>query len=197
MQEITPRLKLKATIGRFFTEPIARILISLKLNANSVTLLGTIICGISAYFVIKEHFLIAGAIFLCGSILDMFDGTIARLTGTANRFGAYFDSLMDRIGESVLLMGLLIFCINNSDDLGASLCFGALAISLLVSYSRARAEGINVTGDVGLLGRPERVIVISIGLLTGLYTVALIVIIALGSFTILQRFFHVWRATKG
>ena len=93
-------------------------------------------------------------------------------------------------------MGLLIYCTRNGDDFGAYLTFGTLAISLLVSYSRARAEGIKVEGDVGLLGRPERVIVLTLGLLTGLYAHALVIIIALGALTIAQRFFHVWRATR-
>ena len=196
MKKITPRIKMKSTIARFFTEPIAKMLIFFRLNANLITFLGTVICITSAYFVTEGKFITAGLIFFGGSILDLFDGAVARLSGTASRFGAYFDSLMDRIGESVLLMGLLIYCTRNGDDFGAYLTFGTLAISLLVSYSRARAEGIKVEGDVGLLGRPERVIVLTLGLLTGLYAYALDIIIDLGALTIAQRFFHVWRATR-
>ena len=103
---------------------------------------------------------------------------------------------MDRVGEASLLFGLLVFYVRDGHELGAYLAFAAAIASMLVSYSRARAEGLDIEGDVGFLGRPERVVVLSVGLLAGYPLAALGVITALGFYTVAQRFAHVSRSTR-
>ena len=193
---VAPRLQIKELTARYLSDPVARFLITLHISANAITIAGTVITAVSAYFAADGRFFIAGLIFLGGSSLDLFDGAVARLTGTASRFGAFLDSLMDRVGEAALLFGLLAYYVRDGHELGAYLAFAAAIASLLVSYSRARAEGLGVEGDVGLLGRPERVIVLSVGLLAGYPLPALGVITVLGLFTVAQRFAHVSRSAR-
>ena len=126
-------------------------------------------------------------------IMDMFDGAVARITGKASTFGAFLDSVLDRLGEAAVLFGLLVFYIREGNELGAFLAFGTAVLSIMVSYSRARAEGLSVQGDVGLMGRPERIIVMGIGLLSKYPQYAMGVIMAVSAITITQRAAHVWR----
>ena len=191
-----PRLQTKNLAARYVSGPVARVLVALHVSANAITLAGTAVVMASAYFAADGRFLIAGLVFLAGSTMDLFDGPVARLTGEANRLGAFLDSLMDRVGEGALLFGLLVFHVRTGHELGAYLAFSAAVISMLVSYSRARAEALGIEGDVGILGRPERVVVLTVGLLAGYPVPALGLIVAAGSFTVLQRFAHVWRSAR-
>ena len=133
---------------------------------------------------------------LAGAALDMLDGAVARLANSAGRFGAYLDSVADRAGEAVVFFGLLAFYVRDGHHLGAYLAFAAAFAAMLVSYSRARAEGLSVPGDVGLLGRPERIVVLGVGLLLGYPLYAMGIIAALALLTSLQRLRHVHRNTR-
>ncbi|MCH6552273.1 MAG: CDP-alcohol phosphatidyltransferase family protein [Planctomycetes bacterium] len=137
-----------------------------------------------------------GIVMLAGAAMDMYDGAVARLGGKESTFGAMLDSVLDRLGETAVLFGLLVFYVRAANDGGAYLAFGALAASLMVSYLRARSEGLGVPGDVGLMGRPERIVVLGAGLLLGYPAWALGIIAALASLTVVQRAVHVWRAGR-
>ena len=144
------------------------------------------------------HLLIAGLVVLFAGFFDMLDGALARYTGRITRFGGTLDSVLDRLSEAVLLLGILVghLC---SGDQSASLIlliFLVLLFSPLVSYLRARAEASGIECQVGLFTRPERVIVLAFGLLLNQIIVALTIIAVLSVLTAGQRLLHIWQQTK-
>ena len=193
-----PRLRARAWAARVVVEPPARLLLALHVHPNAITVAGFAVSVGAAYLLaVGRPLWLGGLVMLAGAALDMFDGAVARLGGKESTFGAMLDSVLDRLGEVAVLFGLLIFFVRTENDGGAYLAFGALAASLMVSYLRARSEGLGVPGDVGLMGRPERIVVLGAGLLLGYPAWALGIIVALGSLTVVQRAVHVWRASRG
>jgi CDP-diacylglycerol--glycerol-3-phosphate 3-phosphatidyltransferase len=192
-QFVPLRVRAKGWATRYFSGPIARVLIALHISPNAITTAGFLVSIGAAYLLSEGELVIGGIVMLGGAIMDMFDGAVARLTGKASTFGAFLDSVLDRLGESAVLFGLLVFYVREADELGAFLAFGTVVLSIMVSYSRARAEGLHVPGDVGLMGRPERIVVMGIGLLTKYPQYAMGVIMAVSAVTIAQRTAHVWR----
>ena len=189
-----PRLRAKALATRLVADPIARFLLALHVSPNVLTLAGLAITGLAAYLIGDTHLLAGGLVLLGGSAMDMLDGAVARLGNKATRFGAFLDSIADRLGEAAALFGLLVFYVRQDHELGAYLAFGAVVMSFMVSYLRARAEGLGVPGDVGFLGRPERIVVLVIGLVAGFPLYALGVVLALATVTVGQRIWHVYTA---
>jgi len=138
----------------------------------------------------------AGWLSLFAGSLDMLDGALARATNQASRFGALLDSTLDRYSELVLLGGLVLWSASRNALDELLLAFAALGGSLMVSYVKARAEGLGFSCEVGILTRPERVIILGLGLLTGLVLPALAIIAVLANVTAVQRLIHVWWAAK-
>lgn len=196
MKDLVPRLRARDIAARYVAHPVARLFITLRISANMLTLAGFGVAVVAAWLLAEGQLLLGGVVMLAGAALDMFDGAVARLSGKASTFGAFFDSVMDRLGEAVVLFGLAVFYMRDTHEAGVYLAFGALTASLMVSYLRARAEGLNVPGDVGFLGRPERIVVLGVALLVGYPTFGLGIIAAVGAFTVLQRAWHVRRATR-
>ena len=191
-----PRLQAKAWVARWVSGPSARLLVALHVSPNAVTLAGLAVVGGAAWLIAEGHLLAGGIVMLAGATLDLLDGAVARLSGSASKFGAYLDSVADRISEAAVLLGLLAYFVRDGNEIGAYLAFSAVVVSTMVSYSRARAEGLGVQGDVGFMGRPERVVVLGGGLLAGYPIPALGIVVAVGSITVLQRLIYVWRATR-
>ena len=192
-----PRLQARAWANRVVVEPPARLLLALHVHPNAITAAGFAVALGAAYLLADGRLLVGGIVMLAGAALDMFDGAVARMGGKESTFGAMLDSVLDRLSEIAVLFGLLVFYVRGGDDAGAYLAFGALAASLMVSYLRARSEGLGVPGDVGLMGRPERIVVLGAGLLLGYPAWALGIIAVLASLTVVQRAVHVWRAGRG
>jgi CDP-diacylglycerol--glycerol-3-phosphate 3-phosphatidyltransferase len=145
----------------------------------------------------RGHFLWAGVALLFASTMDMLDGALARLTGKASPFGAALDSVVDRLAEAIILLGVQMHYIRTGDNPIAYLAFGAMVASFMVSYIRARGEGLGVTmKESGLFTRTERVIVMVAGLLTGWVPAALAIIFVTSLFSALQRMYHLWKTTK-
>lgn len=191
-----PRLQVRAWAARVVVEPPARLLLALHIHPNAITATGFAVAVAAAYLLAEGRLWQGGIVMLAGAAMDMYDGAVARLGGKESTFGAMLDSVLDRLGEVAVLFGLLVFYVRAEDDAGAYLAFGALASSLMVSYLRARSEGLGVPGDVGLMGRPERIVVLGAGLLLGYPAWALGIIAGLGSLTVVQRAVHVWRAGR-
>jgi CDP-diacylglycerol---glycerol-3-phosphate 3-phosphatidyltransferase len=138
----------------------------------------------------------AGIILLLASILDAFDGALARLTLRTSVFGSVLDSTLDRLSEGCLLLALLLLLAGQDVTIGVWLAGGSLIFSYLVSYIRARAESAGLELTDGWFTRTERIIVLALGMMTGYLVAALAIIVALSFLTASQRLFLVWRKTK-
>lgn len=144
----------------WLTSPIAKILVRFHVTPNVLTIWGFVISCVSAYFFHKGKVGLGGWIMIFGATFDMFDGHIARLTGTASKSGAFFDSVMDRFCEAVVFLGLASFYRSNW-----VLYFVVLGLvgSMMVSYTRARGEGVGVDCKTGFMQRPERIVYLGVG----------------------------------
>ncbi len=163
-------------------------------SANALTVIGLVLnIGVAAVIAAGEARW-GGALLLVASAFDMVDGAVARATGTISRFGGFLDSTLDRYSEVVVYLGVLVYLLGTGDaELGAVLVFVASAGALLISYARARAEAAGYTAAVGLVARPERVVLLALCLLLGRPLWALWVLAVATHLTALTRIVHVWR----
>ena len=139
--------------------PIARLLIALRLSPNIITFVGFAISSVSAYFFADGLFGYAGWIMIFGATFDMFDGKVARMTGQTSRSGAYYDSVMDRFGEGIVMLGLVYYF---RFSWMLFIVIAGLIGSQLVSYTRARGEGVGVVCKKGAMQRPERIVYLGV-----------------------------------
>ncbi len=187
-------------ISSHFAPPLARLLARTHVTPNALTWMGFIITAGAAALIVTGHNLAAGIVALLAGSFDTLDGALARLTGRVTRFGAVLDSTLDRLSEAVLLLALLaVFAREQQADW--SLLTGiALLGSLMVSYLRARMEGLGVACKTGFFTRPERVIILALGLLLSHFNYALVAavgLLALLSFiTVIERLVYAWRQLK-
>ncbi len=176
-------------------EPIARLLGSLGLSPNAVTVLGFFLTLAVAGVLASGRLLLAGVLLIFTLAFDAVDGTLARLLGQTTRFGAFLDSTLDRWAEVALFVAIAWVSLQANDQRGVMLAIVALAMSLLVSYTRARAEGIGLQCKEGILTRFERLVILIAGLIFGQVTWALALIAVLAGITAVQRIFVTWRAS--
>jgi CDP-diacylglycerol--glycerol-3-phosphate 3-phosphatidyltransferase len=184
----TDRLRL---IFKGIIDPIAAFLNSTGLTPNAVTLLGLAGTTAAAYLLSQGKMTIGAIVLFLFVIVDAFDGTMARLRGESSDFGAFVDSVSDRYAEFITFGGLLYYFLSQENYPGVMVTFAATAGSVLVSYVKARAEGLNFTAKVGILSRVERYIVLIPLLLFNQPFLAVAIIAVLGNFTALQRIAHV------
>lgn len=182
---------------RTWTLGIGEALARAGLTPNMVTTIGVLLSVVVAAVIASGNLIVGGVLFLIASAFDMLDGAVARAAGTVTKFGGFLDSTLDRYSETIVLFGVLYYLLQTPDAMtGALLVFAATTGSLLISYARARAEAAGFHASVGLLARPERVVILAIGLLFGLLLPALW-ILAIGThLTVFMRIFHVWRITR-
>ena len=193
----TTRYALRGKIARWFEEPASALLDKLGFTPNLATLTGTVIsvgAGVSAA---DGRFVLAGVLVLVGATFDMLDGGIARRTGQVSDKGALLDSVMDRVSEGALLLGLLIFYTRSAtfDQTLIILAFIAFSGSMMVSYVRARAEGLGMKGTAGFATRPERVVLITVTLLISQPDWGLWILAVATPLSALYRFWTEWRST--
>lgn len=167
------------------------------MTANMATLIGFLLNAGVAAVIASGHPRIGGVLLLIASAFDMVDGAIARATGSVSKFGGFFDSTLDRYSEIVVYIGLLLW-LNQGDDaeLGAVLILVACSGALMISYARARAEAIGYKASVGLVARPERVILLALCLIINQPLWALWILAILTHVTAVWRIVYVWRATQ-
>lgn len=177
-------------------EPIARFLGSLGFSPNAVTVLGFFMTLAVSGVLASGRLLLAGLLLIVTLAFDAVDGCLARITGQITAFGAFLDSTLDRWAEVAIYVAILWVYLQANDDRGAMLAITALAMSLLVSYTRARAEGIGLQCKEGLFTRFERLVVLILGLLTGQLTLALALIALLAGATAIQRIVVTWNAAQ-
>ena len=198
MQQLRERLR--SLNLRFVEEPGARALQRIGFTPNAVTLLGFLVTCVAAVLVAMGHLRIGALVFLAGGALDLFDGALARLSNKTTPFGAMLDSLMDRLGEAALYLGLTVYALSVDPDsrnltLFMSLLILALATSQAVSYLRAKGESLGIDTRAGLMTRPERVIILFVGLFLGEATILLAMgfIAFFSTWTMLTRLIHIYR----
>ncbi len=172
---------------------VARLLDSLGVTPNMLSLLGFAGQVMGAMLVAVGALSAAGFVLLFISPLDALDGSLARLRGEASKFGAFFDSVLDRYSELLLFAGFLVYFLGRFDQKMALWTFAAAAGSILVSYTRARGEALGFEVRRGLLTRLERYIIIIPTLIFAVPKFGIIVIAILANFTAIQRFIHVRR----
>ena len=170
------------------------------LTPNGVTILGFLVSCLAAIIVAVGDLRVGAVVFLLGGALDLFDGALARLSNKTTAFGAMLDSLMDRLGEAALYLGLAVYALTVDPDsrnltIFMSLLILALATSQAVSYLRARGESLGIDTRAGLMTRPERVIILSVALFLGEATTLLAMgfIAFFSTWTMLTRLIHIWR----
>ncbi len=185
-------------------QPFAR----LGVNPNTLTLVGLLLSILTAVVIAQGLLVAGGLLVLFAGVFDMLDGAMARVRNTATTFGAFFDSTLDRYSESIILAGLLYYALQRpvlhniiwpfpyEQSWIIGFIYIAMAGSLMVSYTKARAEGLGLECKTGLLARPERVVILALGLLSGTYIWALAVLAVFSQITAIERIVHVWRTTS-
>jgi archaetidylinositol phosphate synthase len=159
---------------RVLAVPIALFFGRLGLTPNALTLIGFGIAILAAIAAAAQSWILAGILVVVGGVFDLFDGALARATGKASRLGAFMDSVFDRWGEGIIYVGVALGCINAGFGIGAVLSAAALASAFMVSYARAKSEGLGFTSGsgmaaVGLAPREVRIVILTVGLIwTGL-----------------------------
>lgn len=185
---LTDRLRI---IFKWALDPIGAFLNRLGLTPNTMTILGLVGNTIGAILLTRGEMTYGGIIILMMGPVDALDGTMARLRGESGEFGAFVDSVTDRYSELVILGGLLFYYIAQGAWLPALLTYAAAAGSVLVSYTRARAQSIGIDTKVGVLTRLERYIVLAPALVLNMPLVALWIMAILGNITAIQRIIDV------
>jgi len=176
---------------KWFLDPIAGFFLRLGFTPNMMTMLGLLGNTIGAFFLARGEMFTGGLFVLLMGPVDALDGTMARLRGEASDFGAFVDSVTDRYSELIIHGGLLYCFLKTDDTIGGLLVFVAAAGSVLVSYVKARAEGLGYEAKVGLLTRAERYIVLAPALLFSQLYIGLGIIAIFANITALQRIFYV------
>ena len=182
---------------KWFIVPIATAFGRLGISPNVLTVVGFLLNIGVAYVLASGRFRLGGALTLAVAAFDALDGTLARETRQASRFGAFLDSIMDRLSEATVYAGLLVYYMLRDGATEVFLIYAGVIGSLLVSYARARAEGVGVECKVGLFTRVERVAVLVTALVLNQVHIALWALAVLANFTAFQRIYHVWRMTRG
>jgi CDP-diacylglycerol--glycerol-3-phosphate 3-phosphatidyltransferase len=175
-------------------------LIESRLTPNAISITGLALNLMAAALITQKLFFLAGVAFIVGSVMDTLDGRYSRMSGKGTLFGAFLDSTLDRIEEGVVLTAVAAYFAERGDEFAAAMCVVVVLGSLMVSYTRARAEALGVECKVGLATRPVRVVILSAGLVlakgAGLVDVELLApaiytMAALTTFTVGQRVWHV------
>ena len=172
-------------------QPVGEGLHRARVNPDALTLLGLAFSVVTGLLVASGHLGLAVLGIVLTGVPDILDGTVARQSGKASPRGAFFDSVCDRVSDAVLLGGVAWYLARDS-AYTPMLAFAAVALSMLISYERAKAEGLGFSAKGGLMERAERLVLLAVGLTFDVLVPVLWVLVALSAFTALHRFFKVW-----
>ncbi|HVC32218.1 MAG TPA: CDP-alcohol phosphatidyltransferase family protein [Chloroflexota bacterium] len=189
-------LELAKRPAKRLAEALATLLARTRVTPNGLTVIGFLLNVVVAAVLATGSLRLGGVLLLLAGAFDTLDGALARVTGATSRFGAFLDSSLDRYSEGLLLLGLLYDASRRGDGVVEVLAFTVILGSLMVSYCRARAEGLGLTCEVGFAPRPERVLILGVGLILGLELPALAILAVLTNLTALQRILHVYAITR-
>jgi CDP-diacylglycerol---glycerol-3-phosphate 3-phosphatidyltransferase len=180
-------------------EMVRNRLIESRLTPNAISITGLILNVVAAALVWQEMYILGGIAFIVGSVCDTLDGRYSRMSGKGTQFGAFLDSTLDRIEEGIVLTAVAAVFAAHDNQVAAAATVVAVLASLMVSYTRARAEALGVECKVGIASRAVRVVILSAGILfadLGLLAPSVYVLAGLGTITVLQRIFHVRAALR-
>jgi CDP-diacylglycerol--glycerol-3-phosphate 3-phosphatidyltransferase len=185
-----------------FSAAMRNRLIESRLTPNAISLTGLLGNLVAAVLVWQELFFLGGVTFILGSVCDTLDGRYSRMSGKGTPFGAFLDSTLDRIEEGIVLTAVAAYFATQGNELAVAAVVVAVLASLMVSYTRARAEALGVECKVGIASRAVRVVILSVGLVFAkgaglgdfeLLAPAVYVLAVLSTITVFQRIFHVRR----
>ncbi len=181
---------------RQLLHPLVRLLSAMRVRPDSLTATGWTLATVAAVLFALGHVRTAGAVMLFAGLFDALDGAVARESGRMSAFGAFLDSTLDRLSESAIFAGVIFFYAASARPFEALLTGVAMAFSLGTSYARARAEGLGIPCEVGLLERAGRVVILSVFSLAGFLTTGIALVAAGALITTAQRILHVRRLTR-
>jgi CDP-diacylglycerol---glycerol-3-phosphate 3-phosphatidyltransferase len=184
------------TGAQYILERIVRALSLWRIHPNALTAFGLVINIIAAVLFGRGRFFAAGWVVVGAGVFDMVDGRVARASNTVTSFGAFFDSVVDRYSDMALYMGLLVYYARAERFLYVVLVALVMAGSVMISYTRARAESLIPTCKVGFLERPERIVLIIIGALFNRMAPVLWIIAILSNVTVVHRCIYTWKQTQ-
>jgi CDP-diacylglycerol--glycerol-3-phosphate 3-phosphatidyltransferase len=184
--------------ARAYQEVMRNRLIESRLTPNAISLTGLLLCVVAAVLVWQDEFLLGGIAFIAGSVCDTMDGRYSRMSGKGTPFGAFLDSTLDRMEEGIVLTAVAYHFSRQGEDFAVAAVVVAVLASLMVSYTRARAEALGVECKVGIADRTVRVVILSAGLVFAevldLLAPAVYVLAVLSVITVIQRIWHVRKA---
>ncbi|MBN2241322.1 MAG: CDP-alcohol phosphatidyltransferase family protein [Acidobacteria bacterium] len=179
--------------GKFILNKIVRLLTLLKINPNIITFTGVLISLWAAFEFGYGSLRKGGLIIILAGLFDMLDGEVARVSRTETRFGAFYDSVIDRYSDIIILQGLLVYYARHQ-MLGYIVLVGVVIMgAVLTSYTRARAESLILRCKVGFMERPERIVLLIIGGLANRMEAVLWILAILGNWTVISRIYYTWK----
>lgn len=175
-------------------DPIGKILSRTAISPNLVTIVAFIIAIISSVLISQGITVPGGIVLLLSGFLDLIDGALARAKSQVTKFGAVLDSTLDRFSEALVFLAIIYFALSGkAQNLLIILSVAGLAASFMISYIKARAEGMGIECNVGIFTRAERIVLLSLGLLLNQLLIAISLLVALSVITIVQRLHRVWK----
>ena len=186
---------ISAKFGHVLDRHLAPIAKLISVSPNVLSFVGFSVT-LAAAMLIPSNAAAGGVVILIGGSFDLLDGVVARANGKDTKFGALLDSTLDRYADAALFLAIIWFFFKEDNLIGVFFTIGSLVGAFLVSYVRARAEGLGIGCAVGLIERPERIILLAAGCLTGRLFPVILVLFVLSHFTVVQRVVHVYRKAK-
>jgi CDP-diacylglycerol---glycerol-3-phosphate 3-phosphatidyltransferase len=185
----------KASLTRL-GDPLARTLLRAHVRPNHLTMVGLGVSILAACALGQGRLRVGAVLLALAGLCDFFDGSLARLANSVSAFGAFLDSVADRYSDLVVLLGVVLYYHRAADTTGVFLTMGALVGTIMTSYTKARAQSIGVPCEIGLIERPERLIVLIAGATFNVLTPAMIALALLTNLTALQRILYMRRAAS-
>jgi CDP-diacylglycerol--glycerol-3-phosphate 3-phosphatidyltransferase len=181
---------------RGVADPVAHLLLRVHVRPNQLTVLGLGVSLVAANAFFHGQLRLAACLLAVAGLFDFFDGSLARLAGSESAFGAFLDSVVDRYSDLVVLLGIVLFYERMDATAEVFFTMATLVGTIMVSYTKARAQSIGVRCEIGLMERPERMIVLIAGSVFNLLTAAIIALAILTNLTALHRILYVRRAAR-
>lgn len=186
---------LSSRLGHFFDTPLSSLAKRINVTPDLITVAGFLVTVLAA-FTLPRNLMLGGLLILAGGFFDVLDGVVARVNNRVTGFGAFLDSVLDRYSDSFLFLGLAWYFFRTDSVTGVVMSLGTMIGALLISYTRARAEGLGEDCKVGLMERPERIVLMAFGAITGWIEPVIGIMFVLTHVTVIQRVYHVWKSMK-